>query len=138
MTHECNDICVRKRLLDPARFLPRLKKQHYVDGWRWCNICYIGILPSHPLLHCYCCGAKFRVKVKTKRENYVRLHPTKKLSYSISLRRCNQCYSPNTYVHKKGYRYWYKNKDGHMCYSCYNDIKKAKLREHNKLRKVNI
>lgn len=133
--HECNDVCTRKRLLNPQNTLMKLRSEHYEAGWRWCNVCEMGFLYKEIKLRCVCCGAKFRVSTHARRVNYVKLHPTKRLSYFISLRKCNICRSPDTYVHKKGYKHWYRDKDGHMCYFCYQDIKNAKLRYNNFLRR---
>ncbi len=133
--HECNDKCTRMRLSNPVLILRKLRSEHYEAGWRWCNVCELGFLFYQQRLRCDCCGAKFRVSTHARRVNYIRLHPTKRLSYFISLRKCNICNLSDTYTHKRGYKYWYRDKDGHMCSFCYNDIKNAKLREYNSLKR---
>lgn len=121
--HQCNDICVRKSFLAPQHFLKRLWKRHYAIGFRWCKVCYIGYVPPNGVARCYCCGGKMRTRSHHKKSNYIKLHPTQKLSYKITLRKCNKCNSDHTHIDDRGHRYWYRNGDGHMCYKCYNKKK---------------
>jgi hypothetical protein len=128
----CKDKCKMEQQKHPERFLRRLNKTHYKQGWRLCDECELCFVTND--LRCFCCHAKLRTKTIHKRcTKPIRVPPDQLLSYKISLRHCEFC-GGKALINNRGTECWFKlgGFNDWLCNRCYATLYRTKKMEPGK------